>query len=170
MRTRFTSTQTFCGFVFITPAPIDFILFYLLPTIRAFYIGLTNWSRLRAPKWVGFDNYIRLFQDEKFWKSIWVTFLYVLYNIPASPNMASSSRRLKPPPKQAQQVMKKKGADASPFLKEATDPQVTFPFPISDHSADVLRITIVALDAILLDGADPAATMKANEEVNAIFE
>mgnify|MGYP003694598651 CR=1 FL=1 len=37
---------------------------------------------LRAPKWVGLDNYIRLFQDEKFWKSIWITFLYVVYNIP----------------------------------------------------------------------------------------
>lgn len=81
-RTRFTSSQTFCGFVFITPALIGFTFFYLLPTIRAFYIGLTNWSLLRAPKWVGLDNYLRLFQDEKFWKSIWVTFLYVLYNIP----------------------------------------------------------------------------------------
>lgn len=81
-RTRFTSSQAFCGFVFIAPALIGFTFFYLLPTIRAFYIGLTNWSLLRAPKWVGFDNYIRLFQDEKFWKSIWVTFLYVLYNIP----------------------------------------------------------------------------------------
>ena len=64
--------------MFITPALIGFTFFYLLPTIRAFYIGLTNWSLLRAPKWVGLDNYIRLFQDEKFWKSIWVTFLYVL--------------------------------------------------------------------------------------------
>jgi multiple sugar transport system permease protein len=81
-RTRLTSSQAFCGFVFITPALIGFTFFYLLPTIRAFYIGLTNWSLLRAPKWVGLDNYIRLFQDEKFWKSIWVTFLYVLYNIP----------------------------------------------------------------------------------------
>ena len=51
--------------------------------------------------------------------------------------------------------MNKKGADASPFLKEATDPQVTFPFPIADHSADVLRITKVALDAILLDERIP---------------
>ena len=67
--------------------------------------------------------------------------------------------------------MSKKGADVSPFLKEATDTQVTFLFPIADHSADVLRITKVALDAILLEGADPAATMKdVNEEVNALFE
>src|SRR5512147_2891086 len=81
-RTRFLSSQASCGLLFITPALIGFTFFYLLPTIRAFYIGLTNWSLLRAPKWVGLDNYIRLFQDEKFWKSIWVTFLYVLYNIP----------------------------------------------------------------------------------------
>jgi hypothetical protein len=37
--------------------------------------------------------------------------------------------------------------------------------------ADILRTTKVALDAILLNGADPASTMKeANEEVNALFE
>ena len=81
-RPRFLRSEAFCGLLFITPALIGFTFFYLLPTIRAFYIGLTNWSLLRAPKWVGLDNYIRLFQDEKFWKSIWITFLYVVYNIP----------------------------------------------------------------------------------------
>jgi multiple sugar transport system permease protein len=81
-RSGLLRSQAFCGLVFITPALIGFTFFYLLPTVRAFYIGLTNWSLLRAPKWVGFDNYVRLFNDEKFWKSIWVTFLYVLYNIP----------------------------------------------------------------------------------------
>ncbi len=71
----------------------------------------------------------------------------------------------------AQQVMSKKGADVSPFLNEATDPQGTFLFPIADHSADVLRITKVALDGIVLEGADPASTMKeVSEEVNALFE
>ena len=67
--------------------------------------------------------------------------------------------------------MTKKGADVAPFLLEANDPQGTFLFPIADHSADVLRITKVALDGILLEDADPASTMKtANEEVNALFE
>jgi hypothetical protein len=42
---------------------------------------------------------------------------------------------------------------------------------IADHSADILRTTKVALDALLPNGADPASTMKeANEEVNAVFE
>jgi len=79
---RLTESEAFCGWVFITPALIGFTVFYLLPTIRAFYIGLTNWNLLRAPKFLGLDNYIHLIGDQKFWGSIWVTVLYVLYNIP----------------------------------------------------------------------------------------
>ena len=75
------------------------------------------------------------------------------------------------PAETAEQVMTKKGVDVSPFLEEATDPQGTFLFPIADHAADVLRITKIALDAILLNGSDAASTMKkANTEVNALFE
>ena len=72
--------------------------------------------------------------------------------------------------KKAEEVMTKKGLDVSPFLEEATDPQGTFLFPIADHAADVLRITKIGLDAILLNGADAGATMKkANAEVNDLF-
>ena len=78
-RKRLTESEAFCGWLFITPALIGFTVFYLLPTIRAFYIGLTNWNLLRAPKFLGLDNYVRLLGDQKFWGSIWVT---VLYNIP----------------------------------------------------------------------------------------
>ena len=79
---RLSDREGFCGWLFITPALIGFVVFYLLPTIRAFYIGLTNWNLLRAPKFLGLDNYVRLLGDGKFWSSIWVTVLYVLYNIP----------------------------------------------------------------------------------------
>jgi multiple sugar transport system substrate-binding protein len=71
----------------------------------------------------------------------------------------------------AEQVMSKKGLDVSPFLQEATAPNGTFLFPIADHAADVLRITKIGLDSILLNGADAASTMKkANTEVNALFD
>ena len=71
----------------------------------------------------------------------------------------------------AEQVMSKKGVDVSAFLLEATDPNGTFLFPIADHAADVLRITKVGLDAILLNGADAASTFKkVNTEVNALFD
>jgi multiple sugar transport system substrate-binding protein len=73
--------------------------------------------------------------------------------------------------KKAEEVMSKKGVDVSPFLEEATDPHGTFLFPIADHAADVMRITKVGLDAILLNGANAASTMKkVNSEVNDLFD
>ena len=68
--------------MFVTPALVGFTVFYLFPTIRAFYIGLTNWNLLRAPKFLGLENYARLLGDEKFWDSMWTTVCYVIYNIP----------------------------------------------------------------------------------------
>ena len=79
---RLVDSEAFCGLLFVAPGLVGFTLFYLLPTIRAFYIGLTNWNLLRAPKFLGLDNYVRLINDGKFWSSIWITVLYVLYNIP----------------------------------------------------------------------------------------
>lgn len=81
-RRNLLASQAFCGWLFITPALIGFTLFYLLPTLRAFYIGLTNWNLLRAPKFLGLENYHKLLVDQKFWDSMWVTLLYVIYNIP----------------------------------------------------------------------------------------
>jgi multiple sugar transport system permease protein len=81
-RKRLTESEAFCGLLFVAPALIGFTVFYLLPTIRAFYIGLTNWNLLRAPKFLGLENYSRLMGDEKFWGSMWTTVCYVLYNIP----------------------------------------------------------------------------------------
>jgi multiple sugar transport system permease protein len=81
-RQSLLANQAFCGWLFITPALVGFILFYFLPTLRAFYIGLTNWNLMRAPKFLGLENYQKLMVDQKFWDSMWVTLLYVIYNIP----------------------------------------------------------------------------------------
>ena len=113
--------------------------------------------------WVGSKN------QEAAWK--WIKFLGSEegQNIIAEHGVIFPA--IKGAAEKAAQVMTKKGADVAPFLLEANDPQGTFLFPIADHSADVLRITKIALDGILLEGADPASTMKtANEEVNALFE
>ncbi|MBV9491188.1 MAG: sugar ABC transporter permease [Verrucomicrobia bacterium] len=81
-RRSLLASESFCGWLFIAPALVGFTLFYLLPTLRAFYIGLTNWNLMRAPKFIGMENYSKLLEDQKFWDSMWVTLLYVIYNIP----------------------------------------------------------------------------------------
>jgi multiple sugar transport system permease protein len=75
-------SEALTGWLFVLPALIGFLIFYLLPTLRAFQISLTNWNLLRRPRFVGLDNYADLLADPAFWNSVKVTCLYVLWNIP----------------------------------------------------------------------------------------
>jgi multiple sugar transport system permease protein len=70
------------AYAFIAPAVLGFLVFYLLPTFRAIYISFTDWNLMRVPKVVGFANYDRLIHDKNFWAAMWITLLYVVYNIP----------------------------------------------------------------------------------------
>ncbi|MEG0853234.1 MAG: sugar ABC transporter permease [Angelakisella sp.] len=61
-------------YLFVAPAVIYIFVVTLIPVIMALPISFTNWSALSPNKtFVGFDNYIKLFKDENFWKSCWVT-------------------------------------------------------------------------------------------------
>lgn len=64
------------------------ILFYTVirfyPTVEAFWLSLTNWDLLRAPKFIGLANYERLFADPQFWQVFKNTFLYLILGTPIS--------------------------------------------------------------------------------------
>ncbi|MBV8967527.1 MAG: extracellular solute-binding protein, partial [Verrucomicrobia bacterium] len=71
----------------------------------------------------------------------------------------------------AKAKMASKGVDVSAYVEEAKDPNGTFLFPITDHASDITRIMRAAFDAIYLNGADAATTLKdASKEVNALFD
>ncbi|MDO4232807.1 MAG: sugar ABC transporter permease [Lautropia sp.] len=76
------------GYLFILPALIGLLVFYVWPTLRAMQISLTDWNLIRRAKWVAFDNYERLWGDGQFWDSMVVTLAYVLYNIPVQTALA----------------------------------------------------------------------------------
>jgi len=67
--------------VFVAPALIGFVLFYLVPTIRGLYLSFTDYSILGDPEWIGTKNYMQLAKDPLFWNSLGVTGEYVLINI-----------------------------------------------------------------------------------------
>lgn len=74
--------ESYAAWIFIAPALIGFFTFYLMPAFRALYISLTDWNLLRAPKFIGWANFPKLWNDVAFWSSMKVTLLYVIYNIP----------------------------------------------------------------------------------------
>ena len=67
--------------IFILPAAIGFLVFYVYPFIRGFYFSLTKYNLLGTPHFIGFDNFTKLFQDKLFWNALLVTVEYVLINI-----------------------------------------------------------------------------------------
>ena len=63
---------------------IGFVVFLSGPIVSSFYLSFTDYDILRKPLWIGFDNYILLFNDPLFWKSLSVTFSYAFITLPLS--------------------------------------------------------------------------------------
>ncbi len=63
---------------FLSPVIIVFSLFYYYPLALDFYYSFTDWNLLTTPKFIGFENYLRLFSDEIFIKSLVLTSVYVI--------------------------------------------------------------------------------------------
>lgn len=70
------------GYLFISPWLVGFLWFMLIPMIFSLYYSFTKYDLFSAPQWVGFENYIKLFQDEKMITSFLVTFKYVFLSVP----------------------------------------------------------------------------------------
>ena len=64
------------GILFTSPWIIGFLIFQLYPIIASFYYSMTNYNLFKAPVWVGFENYKDLFNDSKFYLSLYNT-LYI---------------------------------------------------------------------------------------------
>jgi multiple sugar transport system permease protein len=67
--------------LFILPAAIGFLVFYVYPFFRGFYFSLTRYNLLGTPHYIGFDNFIKIANDKLFWNALVVTIEYVLINI-----------------------------------------------------------------------------------------
>jgi multiple sugar transport system permease protein len=67
----------------ISPWIVGFILFYLGPVIASFYFSLTNWDLLTAPKFIGLQNYVKIFtRDPLYLQSLKVTLIYTFTYVP----------------------------------------------------------------------------------------
>ena len=67
---------------FISPWVVGFILFTAGPILASAYLSLTNYAPGKSPEWIGLGNYVTLFNDRIFWKSLQVTSYYTLLSVP----------------------------------------------------------------------------------------
>ncbi len=68
--------------VFILPTLAAFAVSFILPFIMGVYLSFTEFKTVNDSKWVGFDNYIRIFTtDETFMNSLWLTVKFTFVSV-----------------------------------------------------------------------------------------
>ncbi|WP_319561775.1 sugar ABC transporter permease [Marispirochaeta sp.] len=78
-----TRRENLWGWILIMPLTLGLSLWVIFPMGLSFVTSLTNWDMISAPRFVGFDNYIKLFmENELFLKSVKVTLYYTLVSVP----------------------------------------------------------------------------------------
>ena len=82
-RRRLVSEETLAAWLAISPWLIGFVVFTAVPLVLSAYYSFTDYDVLTSPEWVGFDNYARLFTDDRlFPKALENTFVYALMFVP----------------------------------------------------------------------------------------
>src|SRR5438093_7924130 len=72
------------GYIFLLPWLVGFFFLTLGPTLSSLYLSFTDFNLLQPPRWVGWQNFTRMFgADPRFWGAVKVTLTYVLFSVPA---------------------------------------------------------------------------------------
>ncbi len=76
------------AYSFIAPNFIGFAVFTLGPIILALLMSFAEWDGSNPMKFVGFDNFINIFKDERFLASLKNTIVYSVFTVPVTLIMA----------------------------------------------------------------------------------
>ncbi|GAA4901547.1 sugar ABC transporter permease [Stackebrandtia albiflava] len=68
--------------LFIAPWLLGFAVFTAWPVLYSGYLSLTDYDVVNDPNFVGFDNYVRMFEDPKVGLALWNTFVYTVVQVP----------------------------------------------------------------------------------------
>ncbi|MEN0650106.1 sugar ABC transporter permease [Caldifermentibacillus hisashii] len=71
----------FTGLLFVSPWIIGFILFQLYPIAMSAYYSLTDYNLFNPPEWVGLKNFFDLFNDDKFYLSLYNTVYITIFGL-----------------------------------------------------------------------------------------
>ncbi|MEM7029495.1 MAG: sugar ABC transporter permease [Chloroflexota bacterium] len=72
------------GLAFVSPWLVGYLAFTIYPILASGYYSFTRYDVIRAPRFVGFENYTNLFvNDEIFWTVIYNTLYLVIIGVPA---------------------------------------------------------------------------------------
>lgn len=82
MKIKGSAREELYFYLFISPWIIGFLVFTAFPVISSLVLSFHDYDGITPMRFIGFDNYKNLFQDELFYHSIKTTFLYTVISVP----------------------------------------------------------------------------------------
>jgi len=70
------------GWAFVGPFMGVFVVVFLAPVAYSIYLSLFRDQLVGGNSFVGIDNYVRAFGDEKFWEAVWRVALFFVVQVP----------------------------------------------------------------------------------------
>lgn len=67
--------------LFLSPVVLSLLLVVVVPFVYGFIFSFTDWNGLVANSFVGFQNYVQLFQEAEFLNSIWFTVKFAVVTV-----------------------------------------------------------------------------------------
>lgn len=67
--------------IFVLPTLIAFAIGFIYPFFEGIYLSFCKFHTVSNAKLIGFDNYVKAFQNEAFMHSFWFTVLFVIVSI-----------------------------------------------------------------------------------------
>lgn len=59
--------------LFLAPSLLAMILVLLIPLLTGTYYSMTDWNGIKIERFLGLENYLAIFKDQRFFDSIWFT-------------------------------------------------------------------------------------------------
>lgn len=73
----------YAPYLFLLPAFVLLVVFFFIPFFQTFLLSFKDYSSdIYSPAFVGFENYIKLFHNEIFYKVLINTFVYLIVAVP----------------------------------------------------------------------------------------
>jgi multiple sugar transport system permease protein len=90
------------GYFFLSPWILGMVPLTLGPMLASLYLSFTDYNLFTAPEWVGLENYIDMFADQRWRQSVLVTLTYVVLSAPLKLAVALAVAMLLARPRRAQ--------------------------------------------------------------------
>jgi multiple sugar transport system permease protein len=71
--------------LFLAPGLLMFVVYVIAPIFQSIWVSFYDWDGLGPKKWIGFANYVELFDDEAFYTSLQNNMLWLLLYMLAVP-------------------------------------------------------------------------------------